>query len=165
MATERQLAANRRNAQLSTGPRSVEGKASFLAEYHAFVHSEWLLRRYRWVEADVWRAAQEGLFCDYRKTEIWAGHAFVDEQAISRLHRLRNQTQRLFHETLAELRKAQAARQPIEEPALDPEIGFVPSNSDQPVTLEASSVSPCLCVQGPPLQTDDLSPQPPLLES
>src|SRR4051794_25162988 len=28
MATEKQLAANRRNAQLSTGPRSVDGKAA-----------------------------------------------------------------------------------------------------------------------------------------
>ena len=153
MATEKQIAANRRNSLLSTGPRSVEGKAAssrnalktgihseatvipgkedpdqlaelaaaFTAEYapqtaterslvDSLIHYEWLLRRYRWVEAEVWLAAKEGLFTDYRKTDTWPGNAFVDEPAIARLHRLRNQTQRLFCQTLDRLRALQSAR-------------------------------------------------------
>jgi len=97
MATQKQLAANRLNAQKSTGPRSAEGKArssmnalktgidansliiqhespgrleALADEYYdrfqpttpeqrmlvdTLVDSEWLLRRFRRVEAQLWQ--------------------------------------------------------------------------------------------------------------
>jgi hypothetical protein len=179
MATEKQIAANRRNAQKSTGPRSAEGKAAssrnalktglycpgivighesigkleeleaqFTAEYQpatpterslvdSLIHYEWMLRRYRWLETETWHATQDHL-TSAQMESTWSGHAFILQPAISRIHRLRNSTQRAFRETLAQLRAIQAER--AADPQLDPqaientatvvEIGFVPSNSD-----------------------------------
>jgi hypothetical protein len=157
MATDKQIAANRRNAQLSTGPRSAEGKArssrnalktglycpgiiighestfkleelerQFTAEYQpatpterslvdSLIHYEWLLRRYRWLETETWRASTSMLSRDQMET-TWTGHAFILNPAISRIHRLRNSTQRAFRETLAELRTLQAERLAQPEP-------------------------------------------------
>jgi len=178
MATEKQIAANRRNAQLSTGPRSVEGKAAssrnalktglycrgiiigkelpsvledleaaYTAQYlpatpteralvDSLIHYEWLLRRYRWLETETWYATLDRLSPDQREA-TWTGHAFIDQPAISRIHRLRNSTQRAFHETLAELRALQADRatrdpdpEPLETTPPAPEIGFVSSIPD-----------------------------------
>ncbi len=183
MATERQIAANRRNAQLSTGPRSVEGKAAssrnalktglycngiiigkestqqledleaaYTAEYapatpteralvDSLIHYEWLLRRYRWLETEVWRATLDRM-TDYQRRESWTGNAFMDQPAISRIHRLRNSTQRMFHETLAQLRELQADRQPIEDTVTDSEIGFVPSESEESRPSPEAAQSP-----------------------
>ncbi len=194
MATEKQIAANRRNALQSTGPRSAEGKAvssrnavktglycrgiiighessaqlealeaAFTAEYapatpteralvDSLIHLEWMLRRYRWLETETWHATQDQLSAQQIES-TWTGHAFIAQPAISRIHRLRNSTQRAFHETLAELRGLQAERaaaapfepgpppqtapspipQPIENTSSNPEIGFVPAfSSDDP---------------------------------
>ena len=217
MATEKQIAANRRNAKLSTGPRSVEGKArssrnalktglycpgiiigkesptqlqeleaAYTAEYapatpteralvDSLVHYEWLLRRYRWVETEVWRATLDRM-TDYQRTESWAGNAFMDTPAIARIHRLRNQAQRLFHETLEKLRALQSDRlaaeqeapQPIEEPAPSSEIGFVPSisldgpepqPSDPLRVSSASSATPRFGTA--PLEPGSTEPAPP----
>jgi hypothetical protein len=191
MATEKQIAANRRNAQKSTGPRSAEGKATssrnafktglycpgivighesigkleeleaqFTAEYlpatpteralvDSLIHYEWMLRRYRWLETETWHAAQDQLNSAQMES-TWSGHAFILQPAISRIHRLRNSTQRAFRETLAELRTLQSERavdpqfdpQPIENTTSAVEIGFVPSNyDDQP--LEPISTTTC----------------------
>ena len=188
MATDKQIAANRRNGQNSTGPRSVEGKAAssrnalktglycqgivigkesfsqlqdleaaYSAEYapstpteralvDSLIHYEWLLRRYRWLETEAWRATYAKLTAAQCDDHSWTGHAFIEQPALARIHRLRNQTQRLFHETLGELRALQAERtavvdqpeaeadvepdlpQPAETTSTYPEIGFVPSN-------------------------------------
>jgi hypothetical protein len=187
MATEKQIAANRLNAQKSTGPRSAEGKAvssgnalktglycpgiiighessiqletleaQFTAEYRpstpteralvdTLIHLEWMLRRYRWLETETWHATQDQL-TSAQMESTWSGHAFILQPAISRIHRLRNSTQKAFRETLAELRSLQAERasavvsEPEPEPAPEPdpqvietipaddEIGFVPPN-------------------------------------
>jgi hypothetical protein len=192
MATEKQIAANRRNARKSTGPRSAEGKAAasrnalktglyaggiiighessvqletleaqFTAEYKpstpteralvdTLIHLEWMLRRYRWLETETWHATQDQLTAAQMES-TWTGHAFIAQPAISRIHRLRNSTQKAFRETLAELRSLQAERetavpyqpppepkpfpdlpefdpQPLETTPLDSEIGFVPPN-------------------------------------
>ena len=204
MATEKQLAANRRNAQLSTGPRSVEGKAAssrnalktglycngiiigkestpqlealeaaYTAEYlpvtpteralvDSLIHYEWLLRRYRWLETEVWRATLDRM-TDYQRRESWTGNAFMDQPAIARIHRLRNQTQRLFHETLAELRTAQTARQPIESEPDPPEIGFVPSNPEDPASSREAAQSPVPSREAATNpQSPAPSPQPPV---
>jgi hypothetical protein len=190
MATEKQIAANRRNAQKSTGPRSAEGKAvssrnalktglycpgivighesigkletleaQFTAEYQpstpteralvdTLIHLEWMLRRYRWLETETWHATQDQLTSTQMES-TWTGHAFIAQPAISRIHRLRNSTQKAFRETLAELRSLQAERgtavpyepppEPEPVPELDPQVienimaddetGFVSPNS------------------------------------
>jgi hypothetical protein len=185
MATDKQIQANRRNAQKSTGPRSAEGKAvssrnalktglfargiiighessvqledleaRFTAEYRpstpteralvdTLIHLEWMLRRYRWLETETWHATQDQL-TSAQMESTWTGHAFILQPAISRLHRMRNSTQKAFRETLAELRSLQAENgsavlyEPPPEPDVEPiettpptvEIGFVPSNCD-----------------------------------
>ena len=178
MATEKQIAANRRNAQKSTGPRSAEGKAvssrnalktglycpgiiighesslkletleaQFTAEYQpatpteralvdTLIHLEWMLRRYRWLETETWHATQDQITSDQMRS-TWTGHAFIAQPAISRIHRLRNSTQKAFRETVAELRALQAERDApppdlelIENAAPQPKIGFVPSTFD-----------------------------------
>jgi hypothetical protein len=178
MATEKQIAANRRNAQKSTGPRTPEGKAAssrnalktglycpgiiighestlqletleaqFTAEYRpatpteralvdTLIHLEWMLRRYRWLETETWHATQDQI-TSAQMQSTWTGHAFIAQPAISRIHRLRNSTQKAFRETLAELRALQAERDApppdlelIENAAPQPKIGFVPSTSD-----------------------------------
>jgi hypothetical protein len=189
MATQHQIAANRRNAQLSTGPRSAEGKsaagrnalksglyakgnivgsesaadlqlleAQFTAEYlpatpteralvDALIHNEWLLRRYRWLEADLWKNALQEI-PDKMFSHAWPGTAFVDQPAIARIHRMRNATQRHFRETLHDLIELQAARgssgpfeiptpgddapQPVGTETASLEIGFVSSNRAEP---------------------------------
>jgi hypothetical protein len=182
MATPAQIAANRRNAQKSTGPRSAEGKAAssrnalktglycpgivighesigqlqeleaqFTAEYlpstpteralvDTLIHLEWMLRRYRWLETETWHATQDQI-TSAQMQSTWTGHAFIAQPAISRIHRLRNSTQKAFRETLAELRSLQAERSadPLPDPeplpevvettAQVPEIGFVSSTS------------------------------------
>jgi hypothetical protein len=207
MATPKQLAANRRNARLSTGPRSDAGKtaaarnalktglyargniigsespaqlqlleAQFTAEYlpatpterslvDALIHNEWLLRRYRWLETEVWNHARTNI-PDGQFTHSWPGAVFVDQPAIARIHRMRNATQRLFRDTLQELLKLQAARgssgpfpipapqeddplpllQPIaiEPPSL--EIGFVPSNRVSPPPLHCAETQQALTI-------------------
>ena len=130
-----------------------ELEAQFTAEYlpatpterslvDSLIHSEWMLRRFRWIESEVWRAARSK--CGEERA-TW-GMAFLEEPSLSRLYRLRNSTQRAFHETLAELRRVQAARQPELSPPPpaeppgpqpqpaeikpdSPEIGFVPSTA------------------------------------
>jgi hypothetical protein len=197
MATDKQIAANRRNALLSTGPRSAEGKAAasrnalktglycrgivignessmqlealeaqFTAEYQpatpterslvdTLVHLEWMLRRYRWLETETWHATQD-LLTSAQMESTWSGHSFILQPAISRIHRLRNSTQRAFRDTLAELRTLQAERadapeadpQPVEDTPPNPENGFVPSNPLEPSDLlrvsSASSAPPRL---------------------
>jgi hypothetical protein len=190
MPTQKQKDANRRNAQLSTGPRSADGKAAaarnalktglfakgniigsesvtqlqlleaqFTAEYlpatpteralvDALIHNEWLLRRYRWLETEIWANAQRDI-PDDKFTHAWPGAAFIDQPAIARIHRMRNAAQRLFRDTLHDLLEIQAARgssgpfdipEPDDDPLpppqtfeIDipsPEIGFVPSDPE-----------------------------------
>ena len=178
MATQSQLAANRRNAEKSTGPRSAEGKAvssrnalktglycpgiiighesttqlqtleaQFTAEYRpstpteralvdTLIHLEWMLRRYRWLETETWHATQDQI-TSAQMQSTWTCHAFIAQPAISRIHRLRNSTQKAFRETVAELRALQAERDApppdlelIENAAPQPKIGFVPSTFD-----------------------------------
>ena len=211
MATEKQLAANRRNAELSTGPRSVEGKAvsrrnalktglycngiiigkestaqlealeaAYTAEYapatpteralvDSLIHYEWLLRRYRWLETEVWRSTLDRM-TDYQRQESWAGNAFMDQPAISRIHRLRNSTQRMFHETLAQLRKPPKPNaNPLKTQPLTPKLASfrqIPKKKPPP-TREAAIPQPRAPTPSPHLHwlrsvklPDDHSPAP-----
>jgi hypothetical protein len=156
MTTKKQLAANRLNAQKSTGPRPAEGKArssmnalktgidansliiqhesssrleALADEYYdrfqpttpeqrmlvdTLVDSEWLLRRFRRVEAQLWQQgfpnAASGIFdvnlaVAFRKT--------CDK--FSRLQRHIDMTQRHYRNSLQELERLQGKE--IEEMA------------------------------------------------
>jgi hypothetical protein len=189
MSSPKQRDANRRNAQLSTGPRSAEGKAKssrnalktglyargniigheapwlleelivqFTAEHQPaspterslvdqLIHTEWMLRRYCWLETEVWRAAGSRLSPE-KLNHTREGHSFIEEPSIARLQRQRRAMQRAFAEILAELRRVKSENQakppvdyppeayeqpdpepePLESTPDSPEIGFVSSN-------------------------------------
>jgi hypothetical protein len=142
MASQKQLLANRLNAQKSTGPRSVEGKArasmnalktgidarsqtipgepisqleDLTDDYYqrfcpttpeqrmlvdTLVDSEWLLRRFRRVEGQMW---ENPIF------EISFAKAFRDDSDhFARLQRRIDATQRNYRNALHELQRLQA---------------------------------------------------------
>src|SRR5689334_18584686 len=103
-------------------------EAAFAAEYNpatpteralvdSLAHTEWMLRRYRWLETEVWNAARLALPPEQR-TRAWPAHVFVAEKAIAQIHRLRNSAQRTFRETVAVLQKLQSGR-PVSAPATE----------------------------------------------
>jgi hypothetical protein len=165
MATDKQTEANRLNAQKSTGPRSVEGKAAssqnalksgidaqsqiirgedpialaaltneYLVEYQPrfaserslvdiLIDTEWLLRRLRKAEAQLWNHQFDELD-DWRKVcspkdpispDRIQGRAFLRaEQTFARLERRRDTLQRAFRRTVQDLHQIQASRPPKE---------------------------------------------------
>jgi hypothetical protein len=187
MSTPAQIAANRRNAMKSTGPRSVEGKAAsrlnalksgidaqsavirgedpavledLALDYHhrfrpatpeqsflvdTLVHSEWLLRRLRKVEAQLWESELlDAERWDRFRKKCPLGDAFFHAlNAFTRLQRRIDSTERSYHRALADLRRLQAGApalqpaplpvcaaplpQPVPDQPPAPAIGFVPS--------------------------------------
>jgi len=182
MATPKQLAANRRNATKSTGPRTDDGKArssmnalktgidarsqlirgetqtalsELTAEYYSrfqpatpeqrllvdnLIDCEWLLRRFRAVETQLWENAMHVF--DITLGLVYEEHCDV----FARLQRRIDSTQRHYHNALRELRRLQSAETAQPEagttvettPATvaiqtaNPEIGFVPQASAEP---------------------------------
>jgi len=171
MATRRQVAANRRNAKLSTGPTSVTGKAissgnalksgihaqseiirdenpedleALRSSYYqdnlpatsqerAFVDilvaSEWMLRRFRRIQAEMFEYAMREAYDVQDNTA--AAQAFdYDAKNFERLQRQINATQRNFHNALKALQLAQASacRQPAQAPAAQQ-----PAQASQPL--------------------------------
>ena len=149
MTTIKQIEANRRNSQNSTGPRTETGKAAtrlnalktgidaetqilrgespeafaaLSAEYYEFyrpttpdqriqldiaITSEWLLRRFRRVEHEMWDAELVAMAKnDYADKERPYAQAFkFREETFLRLQRRINSTQRQLQAALAILRK------------------------------------------------------------
>ena len=155
MPTQKQIAANRRNALKSTGPRTPEGKArssmnalktgidsrshtvpgesisqleALTTEYYdrycpttpaqraqldILIDAEWLLRRLRRVEAQLWEKPHI-----YEQT---LHEAFrQDSQVFARLQRRIDATQRNYRTALHELERLQAA-ETAEALAAEPE--------------------------------------------
>ena len=191
MASQAQIAANRRNAQKSTGPTSVTGKAissmnalksgihakslvlpsekladleQLIDDYYQrhqpdspearlyldeVIHCEWLLRRYRAAETQMWQYQAQSVYADEQKYPLGksaTGHA----TPFSKLQYRVDATRRAYHRSLKALKdlKAEAAAAPAPETALEPagepslnpspqitspQIGFVlPSPSNVP---------------------------------
>ena len=179
MATEKQIEANRRNAQQSTGPRTAEGKAAarrnalssgiyaerevilpcenpqdletLTAEYHqryqpitpetrclvdSLVSDEWLLRRFRTIEAQLMDRAIRSTSYPEQHTPLGQAYARAENQ-LERLQRRINATRRSYQQALATLTRLQALEMSQVEsdpPEPDPPnesvtsvIGFVPS--------------------------------------
>jgi hypothetical protein len=176
MPTQKQIDANRRNAQKSTGPRSVEGKArssqnalksgidakaqvihgesvanlqALTAEYYDRFHptspeqrmlvdtlidADWLLRRFRACEAQIWKEGSEGALRP--KEEIELGQAvFRNHNYFARLQRRIDSAHRNYRHALEQLRILQSEEAVDPAPATSheqtakPENGFVPQTS------------------------------------
>ena len=191
MASQAQIEANRRNAQKSTGPTSVTGKAvssmnalktgihakslvlpsekladleQLIDDYYRrhqpdspearlyldeVIHCEWLLRRYRTAETQMWQYQAQSVYADEQKYPLGksaTGHA----TPFSKLQYRVDATRRAYQRALKSLKdlKAEAAvapapetaSEPAGEPSLSPspqitspQIGFVlPSPSNVP---------------------------------
>ena len=178
MATKKQIAANRRNAQRSTGPQTSEGKsassqnalrtgiyaaaeavlphedpqdlAELAAGYHAhyqpqspaerclldsLVSDEWLLRRFRRIEGELFSDRVTSITGDTRPL----GDAYgMISTTLERLQRRINATRKSYLKTLEALESLRAARlaepppapAPVAQPQLNQPlpapIGFVP---------------------------------------
>ncbi|HEX3746630.1 MAG TPA: hypothetical protein VHW09_21985 [Bryobacteraceae bacterium] len=178
MATQKQIAANRRNALKSTGPRTPEGKARssqnalksgidshaqiirhetpaelehLKFEYHdrflpdtpeqrtlvdTLIDCEWLLRRFRRVEAEIW---VEGMRNQVHQTILGESFNRMDE-TFARLQRRIDATHRNYRHALRDLERLQAAagsETAAAEPVTPtsetskPETGFVPQSSHE----------------------------------
>jgi hypothetical protein len=189
MATLKQIEANRRNSQLSTGPTSSAGKAAIrmnalktgidaqsqiitgedpdalerlttqyydryqpqgpeeIALIDDAVSSDWLLRRLRKVEAEMWnRSTAEhaaNLFKWGQKAEKYPlAAAFLDQQkALERLQRRISAAQRSLRtalETLARLRKVGQALSPGNPVA--PAVSAAGAPPDPPATPSKETV-------------------------
>jgi hypothetical protein len=170
MSTQKQIEANRLNAQKSTGPRTPAGKsvsrmnalktgidaesqvirgesaaalAALTAEYYdryqpatpehralvdTLISSDWLLRRLRLAESQLWEHAFERMDRWDSETEAPLGEAFSsNSQAFSRLQRRIDSADRNYHRALKELRRLQPPAAPHPD-----KIGFVPQASPTP---------------------------------
>jgi hypothetical protein len=158
MPTQKQIAANRRNAQKSTGPRTPEGKARssqnalksgidshaqiirhetpaelehLKFEYHGrflpntpeqrmlvdtLIDCEWLLRRFRRIEAEIW---VEGMRDRVHPTILAESFNRMDE-TFARLQRRIDATQRNYRHALHELERLQAEETPLADALPDP---------------------------------------------
>ena len=175
MATLRQIEANRRNAQLSTGPRSVEGKAAsrlnalktgidaktnvirgedpaaleaLTAEYFerwrpttpearalvdSLISNEWILRRLRRAEADLW---------NYRLLDLSSGGSENNHmlgkvthyggEIFTRLQRRLDSVERNYHRALKELQRLQSDSALEETNPNSPERPFRPRPEPPP---------------------------------
>jgi hypothetical protein len=180
MSSLRQIEANRRNAQKSTGPTSVTGKAvssmnalksgihakslvlpsekladleQLIDDYYQrhnpdspearlcldeVIHCEWLLRRYRTAETQMWQYQAQSAYADEQKYPLGKS-ATSHSTPFSKLQYRVDATRRAYHRALKALKelKAEAASAPaplVDSPApanpdpqtTSPQIGFVP---------------------------------------
>ena len=213
MSSQLQIAANRRNAEKSTGPRSVEGKAissrnSFqtgiyaesaiirgenakdlqrlLDEYftrfqpatpedRAFVdtlaHDEWLLRRFRRIEAELfeYRFGRLDLYLEEDEDEHTnAGEAYDCEDAtLARLQRRISETERSFLRTLKELERHRAESHLQPEPVAAVAAPPRPAPRRKPASPETAPLTPAakpigFVPQNVPEPAPEAPPKPPL---
>jgi len=98
------------------------------------VHSDWMLRRFRRAEAQMWERSIEQSQSSYNPDEYHLGRAFEHESRdFGRLQRRIDATQRNYRDALKQLKQIQSDKpQPVADPLPAPkppqsEIGFVPS--------------------------------------
>jgi len=212
MSSQRQIEANRRNAQKSTGPTSVTGKAvssmnalksgihakslvlpsekladldQLIDDYYRrhnpdspeacfyldeVIHCEWLLRRYRAAETQMWQYQAQSAYADEQKYPLGKS-ATSHSTPFSKLQYRVDATRRAYHRALKALKEldAEAAAAPAPAPPgppslnpspqiTSPQIGFVlPSPSAAP----SDPYQPVPAAQYPPLPASH--PSTPLL--
>jgi hypothetical protein len=184
MASLRQIDANRRNSQKSTGPRTTAGKAAsrlnalrtgidaesqlipgedpaalraLITEYHdhyrpytpgqrslvdTLINDEWLLRRFRRIEAELAAFQMEGW---YKEPEHPIGKMYDNgSREFARLQNRINSTERSMFRALKMLRELQTEELPEPEPiqAGSAQIGFVPEIPKGPAAPGPETVPP-----------------------
>jgi len=178
MSTIRQIEANRRNAQKSTGPTSATGKAvssmnalksgihaktlvlpsekladleQLIDEYYQrhqpaspearlyldeVIHCEWLLRRYRTAETQMWQYQAQSACADEQKYPLGksaTGHS----TPFSKLQYRVDATRRAYHRALKALQELQAEAEAAPAPLPAPEPAGQPSLSPSPQTTSS----------------------------
>ena len=173
MSTLRQIEANRRNAQKSTGPTSVTGKAASsmnalksgihakslvlpsekLADleqliddyYHRHqpdspearlyldevIHCEWLLRRYRTAETQMWQYQAQNSYADEQKYPLGksaTGHS----TPFSKLQYRVDATRRAYHRALKALKELKTEAAPAPAPVVDATAALPDPSSPNP---------------------------------
>jgi len=202
MSTLRQIEANRRNAQKSTGPTSVTGKAvssmnALKSGIHAkslilpsekladleqlidsyyqrhnpdspeacfyldeVIHCEWLLRRYRATETQMWQYQAQNTYADEQKYPLGksaTGHS----TPFSKLQYRVDATRRAYQRSLKALKELQAEAKIAPAPAPAPEPAGQPSLSP---SLQITSPQIGFVLSNPsatPLHTPSVTPEPP----
>src|SRR5215510_4440759 len=221
MASLRQIEANRRNAQKSTGPTSVTGKAASsmnalktgihakslilpsekLADLEELIdtyyqrhqpgspeacfyldeviHCEWLLRRYRAAETQMWQYQAQSAYADEQKYPLGKS-ATSHSTPFSKLQYRVDATRRAYQRSLKALKElkaeAAAAPPPVVDPPdppgppslnpapqiTSPQIGFVlpspsatPSDPSVPVPIGQYPPLPASHPSTPPLGAVD----------
>jgi hypothetical protein len=161
MSSQRQIEANRRNAQKSTGPTSATGKAAssmnalksgihakalilpsekladleqLIDDYYQrhnpdspearfyldeVIHCEWLLRRYRTAETQMWDYENESSFSIDRKNPLGKSAA-LGSNRFSKLQYRVDATRRAYHRSLKALKELKAEAAAVPAPALAP---------------------------------------------
>jgi hypothetical protein len=187
MSSQRQIEANHRNAQKSTGPTSATGKAAssmnalksgihakslvlpsekladleqLIGDYYQrhnpdspearfyldeVIHCEWLLRRCRTAETQMWAYENESSFSIDRKHPLGKSAA-THSNRFSKLQYRVDATRRAYHRALKALKELKSeyaalpapvieAPKPPDPPSLEPspqttslQIGFVPAS-------------------------------------
>ena len=168
MPSQRQIEANRRNAQKSTGPTSVAGKAAssmnalktglhakslvlssenvadleeLIAEYYQrhtpttpearlyideLIHCEWLLRRYRAAENQMWQYQNESKYSGPEKYPLGKA-ASLNPDTFSKLQYRVDATRRAYQRSLQALKQLQAEAQAAPPPPPPAELLLLPS--------------------------------------
>jgi len=215
MSSQRQIEANRRNAQKSTGPTSVTGKAAssmnalksgihakslvlpsekladleqLIDDYYRrhqpgspeacfyldeVIHCEWVLRRYRTAETQMWQYQAQSAYADEQKYPLGKS-ATSHSTPFSKLQYRVDATRRAYQRALKAHKelKAEAAAQtplPVADPpdppspnpspkTTSPAIGFVPPSA---FTAPPEPLEPAPTRQYPPLPPSQ-PPAPPL---
>ena len=202
MSSLRQIEANRRNAQKSTGPTSATGKAvssmnalksgihakslvlpsekladleQLIDEYYQrhqpaspearlyldeVVHCEWLLRRYRAAETQMWQYQAQSAYADEQKYPLGKS-ATSHSTSFSKLQYRVDATRRAYQRSLKALKELQAEAKAAPAPVPAPEPAGQPSLSPPPQTtsLQIGFVLPTLSAT--PLHTPIVTPEAP----
>ncbi len=129
------------------------------------IHSEWLLRRFRRADAQMWNVNMESQSDNSFSEDFPLGVALdADAQnSFPRLQRRIDSTQRNFQRALKDLTHLQSNRptpQPIEKMGPASELGFVPSNAPEAPPIPAAiGFVPSLAPKASP---EPLAPKAPL---
>jgi len=119
----------------------------------AIIASDWLLRRFRKVEAETWEKA-------FEEQDDWSeryeedvtqpmARAFESKQwSLARLQRRLDAAERTIHRSLAELRRIRTPQPDPDPPPVNPlpdevkpKIGFVPQHTTDPVPVHLSKTA------------------------
>jgi hypothetical protein len=176
MSTPKQIAANRRNAQKSTGPRTPEGKAacrfnalqsgidaqaeiipgeaqdrleSLVAEYQerfdtdtpdrrmlvdTLVHCEWLLRRLRRAEAELWQYESHRTESDFSSNKHPEGRViYYADRVFERLQRRIDAVTRNYRQALKELTSLEPAAEPGDALPAEPPAPIQPPSNQESI--------------------------------